>query len=81
MRNLALKAHNRLKNVMIASWDIATTPEGLQLTEVNVPGGLAPKAFLATDGIAHSRFGDLLAWNARKWLERQNRPSGGHGDR
>jgi hypothetical protein len=67
---LALEAHRRLPDLLLAGWDIASSPEGPMLIEVNVPLGKTPRTFMVSDGLEHSRFGEILAWHARRWIER-----------
>jgi len=59
-----------LPDLLLAGWDIATTPAGPILVEVNVPVGSSPSGFLASNGFELSRYGEILAWHARGWIER-----------
>ncbi|MEM9999681.1 MAG: sugar-transfer associated ATP-grasp domain-containing protein [Pseudomonadota bacterium] len=73
LRSLALKAHNRLGNVFFAGWDIASTPKGPVLIEVNIPCQTPPSAQMVSDGLGSARYGALMAFHADKWLAARQR--------
>ncbi|HKJ25029.1 MAG TPA: sugar-transfer associated ATP-grasp domain-containing protein [Myxococcota bacterium] len=66
---LALEAHGRLPGLLLVGWDVATTPDGPALVEMNVPPGSGPLTQIASDGLEHSRYGEILGWHARAWLD------------
>lgn len=71
---LALKAHTLLGDVVFAGWDIASTPNGVVLIEVNIPCTSPPRTQMLTGGTGSSRYGELLAFHADRWLEARRQP-------
>ncbi|MEM9999563.1 MAG: sugar-transfer associated ATP-grasp domain-containing protein [Pseudomonadota bacterium] len=69
LRALALKAHEKLPDIMFAGWDVAMTTQGPKLIELNTPCSFPPRIQMTTDGLGQSRCGQILAHYARTWLE------------
>jgi len=68
-RDLALAGHRKLPDLVAIGWDIATTPTGPAMIEINLPAGAEANHFITSNGIEETRYGNILAWRARRWLE------------
>lgn len=68
MRDLVLDSHRRMDGIWYVGWDIAVTPKGLTVVEMNFPSALNPNVQMKWDGIKNSRLGEILAWRAERWL-------------
>ncbi len=70
IRDFALDAHRKLDGVVLVGWDIAMTPDGPAAVESNFPPGYNPVDQMVWDGFENCRLGEILAWRARRWIER-----------
>ncbi len=67
--DLAIRLHTSFSDLLIAGWDIAYTPDGPVVIEVNVPPGITPQRQGLTGPMVGKRFFSLIAHHAAHWLE------------
>jgi hypothetical protein len=72
---LALSAHRAFPDLLVVGWDIGYGPDGPVIVEFNVPPGVDAGTQNTLGGFIGSRFGDLFAFHAARWL-RDNVPAG-----
>jgi hypothetical protein len=72
---LALRTHRHFPDLPFVGWDIAFTPHGPVLIEANVPPGISGKRQSAHGGLVGTRFLELLAFHARRWLDANEPPT------
>jgi hypothetical protein len=72
---LARGAHLKLPEPICIGWDIAWSSRGHVLLEANVPPGLQPTQQIAMGGFASSRFMQLLAFHAERWIDQTEPPN------
>lgn len=73
--DLARRAHRAFPDLLVVGWDIGYGPDGPVIVEFNVPPGTDAGTQNVYGGFIGSRFGDLFAFHAARWLE-ANVPAG-----